>query len=787
MVGYFLLSCTAMFGIFAGKVYLPQSYLNQYYPWRYELAKDQPGVVAVGNPWLVDAITFVGPQDAVVSDFLKSGEFPMWNPRQFCGHPLLANSQSEMTYPVKLFFSAVLKRESAHNAYLFFHLWMAGFTFYVFCRLWYEPVSSFLGGTLWMLGGFMAHYLESKMGVVGVALPLTLLALERLLRAPRDTRRVALLAAAGGLSLLSSHKQFTIYIYLFAALYWVARTVHSGADGLTKDRCFATVGAFCIALLLGAPLLGPYLEFAAFSGREPFTLAQHFAANRYFPENLLTLFLPEFWGGPEAGFYLTRINSRIQTPIELTHHLGTVGMLFAICGMFRKNFVSRFFSAASIYFLLATMFPIFYAPLYYLIPVLSHLTPTRILLLSSFSLCVLAVGGMEVLQRERFKFLPTTLGVLVCAVLFWVYQAWTNSSLFLRCKEFWLASEVLTSSIPAYAPKREFEVLMLERLDSYFVLTNPVIFLPLLCGAAAILLWRFGSGSWRRQAIIALALVELLFYFARWNPVTPGGQTYPHFPALDSLQNSQERLVGVWTVAPPNSLTAYSLSTPAGYDSIRVQRFADLFSVWQQNIPPQYNMLYARPTNELFWKWCALMGVQHVYTDPMTPVEIPESWERVYDREWHVYRNPEKALRTWLVTHWTVREDTVSALREMKGAEFNFRTSAVVDQNIAGSGIPGSGGEATISEYRANRVVIQVEAKQRSLLILNDSMYPGWTVTIDEEPAQVVLVDAAFRGVMVEAGTQEVVFRFRPRSFYLGLVLFGLGLAVMVVLVKRSR
>jgi uncharacterized membrane protein YfhO len=76
----------------------------------------------------------------------------------------------------------------------------------------------------------------------------------------------------------------------------------------------------------------------------------------------------------------------------------------------------------------------------------------------------------------------------------------------------------------------------------------------------------------------------------------------------------------------------------------------------------------------------------------------------------------------------------------------------------------------TITGTAAHRISLQVEAPRGGILVSSEVFYPGWQTRIDGAPAPTLLVDTAFRGAVVPAGTHAVEMVFVPRSFQLGLL-----------------
>lgn len=74
----------------------------------------------------------------------------------------------------------------------------------------------------------------------------------------------------------------------------------------------------------------------------------------------------------------------------------------------------------------------------------------------------------------------------------------------------------------------------------------------------------------------------------------------------------------------------------------------------------------------------------------------------------------------------------------------------------------------------------------RAWLGLNESLFPGWTATIDGEPATLHLMNERFMAVELPAGKHQVEFRYRPTHLVTGLWLSFLGFVLCGWLVWRN-
>jgi uncharacterized membrane protein YfhO len=91
-----------------------------------------------------------------------------------------------------------------------------------------------------------------------------------------------------------------------------------------------------------------------------------------------------------------------------------------------------------------------------------------------------------------------------------------------------------------------------------------------------------------------------------------------------------------------------------------------------------------------------------------------------------------------------------------------------------------------IARYEESRVDLHTDSATRSLLVLADANYPGWSAYIDGHTAPILTTNAMFRGVELDAGAHEVAFVYEPTSFRIGAAITALALLVGCLLLAMS-
>jgi len=104
---------------------------------------------------------------------------------------------------------------------------------------------------------------------------------------------------------------------------------------------------------------------------------------------------------------------------------------------------------------------------------------------------------------------------------------------------------------------------------------------------------------------------------------------------------------------------------------------------------------------------------------------------------------------------------------------FDPRATVVLETSDGVAVLSGPAGPspARISSYAANQVVIEVDGGREGYLVLTDNYFAGWRAWVDGQQAQVYRADGTFRAVHLTPEARQVIFKYSPDSFNMGLLI----------------
>ena len=160
-------------------------------------------------------------------------------------------------------------------------------------------------------------------------------------------------------------------------------------------------------------------------------------------------------------------------------------------------------------------------------------------------------------------------------------------------------------------------------------------------------------------------------------------------------------------------------------------------------------------------------------------------------------RNPYAMGNAWYVDKVDFVANANEELDGLKNRD--LRRSAVADskfKDILGSSVAqDSTAKVTLTAYEPNQVAYKAESKAGGVIVFSEIYYPGWTATVDGQPAELGRVNYVLRALKVAPGAHSIELEFRPQSirttetvaYVAGAVLLLGALAGLFILLRKRN
>jgi len=762
--------CSAPY-ILGGRVWLPGDQIARNAPW----SASMEGAPAEGLPFRYDVVFAFYTANHFLGDSIARGDFPLWCPLIFSGYPFVSDGLSGALYPPKALLCALLPQAHAHQWLLMLHLLANGWFMYLCLRSErLGEAASRAGGVAWMLhGSFVAWFSHGQLVLIGVFVPLSLWAFGRWERRG-DPRFLALAGLFLAGLFYPGHASMGMLYAVYLLPYFLYRCLVSPrgrnprwAAGLANYGRLLAVFA-----LTAAPVLLPVYLNGRASQRSLFPAAFDDPALLIplVPEYLLTLVAPLSMGPYSDGSFWVR-------------HGATVVGCFAFCGLWTllafasgwRGWLDRrraFHLAALVVVLLVSMglWPFRY--LWLLLPggaQQNQLAYGFQLFFLPFILLA-AYGADAMLAGDS----PRRLRRWTLALLAAVVLAGVGAGLVA-----WLGEAALVEAAGGHAGRVRLALEQLRFSRTPFLL--PAVFAAAYAGLALL-----GRMRLLRLALPVVLFLELLLPFWRLQPAAPvESVTFGPTEATRFLsEHSEEGRVLVLEGSgafPRNGLLPYGLPALAGYQSLFPRGVAEWDAALTAGRPaagrtpdPRRHVSFPFPRSAALdragARWVVSRG----------PLHAPGLELRIEGEGLRVYENETALPRAFFTRSWRTVSDEKALLRSLSARPVD--ETVLLQETPPGYPPESSGGvvddAARIVEASNNRVVVEVEAEEDGLLVLSDTLAPGWSALVDGAPAPIAAVDHRFRGVFLKAGRHAVRFTYRPPGFRLGLLMALAGLAL---------
>lgn len=726
--------------------------LSEYAPWRQSSYFGYaPGAIPTKAQYF-DVIRELYPWKTLVIEELKSGRWPLWNPYNFSGTPLLANFQSAVFYPGNIFYLLFPQPIAWTILIILQPLLMLIFT-YAFARtLKLSRLSSAFAAVLFSFSSFQNVWSEfNTVGHTLLWLPLLLTIIVNLVNHNQHPKIYLLWIFALFATLTAGHPQDAIYVLLFTMIFTIWFFLNSHQILTTKlSKLMKLLLVSLLTLGLSSVQLLPTIELFLNSARSAHN-AQFIIENLLLqPHQIILFFIQDFFGNPATHSYLLN-----DTYVIKAVSIGSLGFIFLIIGLFtirNKPSIFTFFTWTTIITFLL-LFRHLLSELFYRfpIPILSTGTPTRIASLFTFSGALLAGYGLDKFSTGKIR-LRSLLFIFISLLLFaWIYFSFavaTNRALI-------FTSIIFTGAIICILFKRRF--------------------------------------AFALYGLLLITSLELGYSFLKFNSFVPINYIFPPNPVFNFLK-SQPGIDRFWGYGTgrieANFATQYRLYSPDGTDPLNLNeynKFLESTSRGDSHIPPGYGPTDL-PQNFTRLRLLDLLGVKYIldrFENPKDDTTFPgDRYKKIWESDgWIIYENLLASPRYFLTAD-IIKTDLSHVKKLIFAPEFKSQTQIIVpaDIQLPSDLLPDPNSQINLISYLPSQVTFRTTSLTSQFLYISDVMAPGWNATVDSEPTAIIPTNVVFRSVIVPPGTHTVTFSYFPNSFKYGLTISSISLSLLIIM-----
>jgi len=697
-----------------------------------------------------DLYSFFFPKYTFGSQELAAGRLPLWNRFEFAGLPFLGSAQPATLYPPRALAFAIFEPARAMQLLLLVHLLALPILFAVFVRaLGVGWLGCLAGGAYWSFNLAVLSSLAHPDRLSNLVwFPLIFLFGDRLLRGPTVPSFVAL-AAVYGVQLSAGNPEYPFQCAVLLGVHALVVTIQTRPRNLWRAPTLVALALSCGAMLAAVQLL-PFAEVLANSERSA-TVSKFLVG------------LPAF-GSYRAIAWLI--------PFGLPPLIGLLAL-----GVTRRR-------AAAPAIELAVCVAIVWVGWRYLrlLPGMGAMRHPFVWTLSGqfFAAWLIALGADRLSSRPRAARGP---GLLERALIVAIGVVWA-----LLCVLPNLGG--LGSSGPVAA------VLVAARANAA---SSAAGVLGVAGGLVLIVagLLREGEGrAWAASAAVVLFAAGQLSAFPFGSaiaPLRPQPGTLTSFASLSDDDLDGGRVFALDDAASGEALTKRRENVLGAAGSIYPARFREVALRLEVNVA----------LRRVDWEALA-RSKGYLDTLDVRYVVAPRRFARMFAARGLVdtgrgnaaaalFRNSRQPARAWAVYGVETVDSREAALDRLLAADFDPRTSVIVEAPLGRSYPPLSPMPSTPAAVRydgPNVVTVDVDMNAAGVLVLADACYPGWQAQADGKDVTILCANYLVRAVELGPGPHRVRFEYRPIMPAWGAgvsTATGVGLIALLVFRRRHR
>jgi len=746
--------------------------LAWYEPWKTDNMVN--GIIKIiHKPVVHDAFRQLYPFKVLGVENLKKFKLPLWNPYNGGGQPLFATGHMGYLNPFN-FIYFITKTETAWSLQVIIQPLLIGLSVYYYCRrLNIAKSGAIFAGISFMFSGFIITrtlYNDYNFAVFWMIMSLILIEEFFVSR----NMIIFLLPLFISFIISSTQPQIIAYCLIFIIFYFLFR-LWSQEKGRKKKALIFTV-LFLLGIGISGVQIFPTFELYQLSNLT--VASSKFIFDKFLlpPIHLFSLFIPNYFGNVAtynywgAGDYIESIAS-----------IGLIPSFFAFLAFSKRikfKDLRFFFLIAIIVSIFLSLKSPFTSFIYSLpIPLLSTGIPSRMFLITIFSISVLAGFGLNEVQNLKFNrklvirisiFSLIPLFILGVTFLLFITKTDCNNLIVVDCRKIALRNTL-------------FEV-------GFFVL-----------GAISLIFFIRTKNFFRKISITVitfLIIISGIYNGQKFLPFSPMSTFKPENELIGKIQEiaGYSRVSGLNDAKiNSNFATLYRFFDNDYYDPLYLKRYGEFIAyadgetnLKRSDVEINSDLNISKNLGEKRSRLFELTGTKYLI--------YRNNEENNLDLTNIVWKNDKWILfekktlpRAYIVSDYQIVKAQEKLLEKLFERNLDPFSAVLLEEKPKFEPSSEIHNTPIIETYENEKVILNAETKDHGILVLTDNYYPGWKAYIDGEETKILRANYTFRAVEIPPGKHSVQFAYQPNSVRIGVILSLISLLVLIGLYFKRR
>lgn len=719
---------------------------------------------------------------------IKTFEIPLWNPHNFSGLPLMATLQPGVFYPPNILY-LLLPFNIAWNWLIILHFTFSGISmFYLIRYIGGSKKAAFLSSIIFMLSG----YLYSNHCILSYFIAITwgpiIILFSQKLSEAHGQKNIVILSFLFAIQFFAGAPEISLQTFLLICFFTFFPLKICKEDVSFKSKIKNLFLFLMLSFLLTSIQLIPFYELKNLSIRNEGISYKDATIWSLGFCDLLQFFLAGF-----RDYHFDKTFYLLKQSYFKTLYFGATPFIFSSIYFMTKD-KRRFILIILIAFSLLLSFgkntPI-YKFIHY-IPIFNSIRyPVKFIFIFVFIITIttgLGFDKLNLLYQNKYNLIK---------IFYFIFTLYISCVTISFCLTLIYPDIILNyiESIKKCLPNEENSILNLFYLKRF-------LFFAAISGFIIILLIYSKIKIIYFSIMIIILIFDLIFInFKSYSKIE-----WSHFINTEKINELMfikrndpfEKIfitpdtynivlfsdIYTRTTFPFNFAPIFGYYNSDGYEALEIKKYN------------QFKKLLENPISAIHAKnLLDIAGIKYIISSMFLNEQDIKKLDTIYlkyidfnKKRIFFYKNNQQTARIKLFYNAYFISDENEIIKNLYYQKHDLKKTLLISSKEDKIETYQEGnGEVKLISYKPNEVVLNATTDTDAFLYVSDTWYPGWRAYIDGRKTEIFRANLTFRAIKLPKGTHEVVFKYRPMSFYIGALLTLFGVLLSIALIIRDK